>query len=405
MMRRILVGVDTGKRQHQIAIYDAQHDEWLGQFSIPVSSIGFARMRAFLDGLHVSPEQILIGVEATGHYHLTLVENLVRAGYTVVQIDPYRAAQFRRSEGRKAKTDRVDARALARFLALQTAGTLSPTDPRRIALRELTRFRSDLVRDRTALLHRLLATVDGAFPELLQVLKDPGGRTALALLAACPTAASVRGIDKNQLLSLVRRASNGRLGDACVDAVLAAAQNSIGLREAEPVLALKVRMLVQQMATLDQQLRELDGTIEQAFTDRGYRPADFPVGTAVSLAALIAEAGDVQRFPSSKQFLAHFGWCPADTQSGQSRNPHPRLSKAGNRHARRLIWMLAVHAVSRPGPFQEYFQRRTAAGKNKMDTIVAVGRKLLTTLYAILKTGRPYDPSFRPAGATVAIAA
>ena len=81
------------------------------------------------------------------------------------------------------------------------------------------------------------------------------------------------------------------------------------------------------------------------------------------------------------------------------------MSKAGNRHARRLIWMLAVHAVSRSGPFQEYFQRRTAEGKNKMDSWVAVGRKLLTTLYAILKTGRPYDPAFRPAGAALAIAA
>jgi transposase len=56
------------------------------------------------------------------------VEDLVRAGYAVALIDPYRAAQFRRSEGRTAKTDRIDAWALARFLALQPAGTLSPAD-------------------------------------------------------------------------------------------------------------------------------------------------------------------------------------------------------------------------------------------------------------------------------------
>jgi hypothetical protein len=67
--------------------------------------------------------------------------------------------------------------------------------------------------------------------------------------------------------------------------------------------------------------------------------------------------------------------------------------------------MLAVHAVSRPGPVRDYFLRRTTAGKPKMDSLVAVGRKLLTTLYAILKTGRPYDPDFHPAGALLPVTA
>ena len=66
---------------------------------------------------------------------------------------------------------------------------------------------------------------------------------------------------------------------------------------------------------------------------------------------------------------------------------------------------MAVHAVSRPGPFRDYFLRRTAAGKQKMDSLVAVGRKLLTTLYAILKTGRPDDPAFHPAGALLPVTA
>ena len=59
-----------------------------------------------------------------------------------------------------------------------------------------------------------------------------------------------------------------------------------------------------------------------------------------------------------------------------------------------MICMLAVGAVSHPGPYRDYFDRRTVAGKNKMDALVAIGRKLLTTTYAILKSGRPYDPAY-----------
>ena len=107
----------------------------------------------------------------------------------------------------------------------------------------------------------------------------------------------------------------------------------------------------------------------------------------------------MRRFPTAKHFLAHFGWCPRDTQSGQYRAAHPRLSKAGNRHVRRLIWMLAVSAVRHPGPYRAYFDERTAMGKNKMHSLVTIGRKLLATTYAILNTGRPYDRAYDPRSA------
>lgn len=51
--------------------------------------------------------------------------------------------------------------------------------------------------------------------------------------------------------------------------------------------------------------------------------------------------------------------------------------------------------MSHPRPYRDYFDRRTVAGKNKMDTLGAIGRRLLTTIYAILKSRRRYDPAYR----------
>jgi len=102
----------------------------------------------------------------------------------------------------------------------------------------------------------------------------------------------------------------------------------------------------------------------------------------------------VRRYPSAKHFLSHFGWCPTHAQRGQDKHAHPRLSRAGNRFVRRVVWMLAVGAVRHPGPYRDYFLGRTVAGKNKMDPLVAIGREILTDIYAILKTGRPYDPAY-----------
>ena len=59
---------------------------------------------------------------------------------------------------------------------------------------------------------------------------------------------------------------------------------------------------------------------------------------------------------------------------------------------RRIIWLLAIIAVKTVPAYRDYMQRRTAAGKKKMHTIVAVARKLLSFIYALLKTGIPYSP-------------
>ena len=404
-MTRITVGVDPGKRTHQAAAYDPAADRPLGHLSFSVDRAGFERFRVFLEQLAPDLRQVVVGLDATGHYHVTLTEFLAGLGCAVVLLNPYQAAQFRRSQGNKAKTDRIDARALARFLAVRAPAAAPRPDPTLSGLRELTRLRADLVRDRTMALNRLHGALDLAFPELLGVFRRLGSRTTLALLEAYPTASAVAGADPEVLAGVLRDAGQRQVRPARIDALVEAARASVAVRRAEGALAIKVRALVRQVVALDREITAVEAAIEAGFAALGHRPADFPVGGAVSLATILAEAGDVARYPSAKQFLAHFGWCPADVQSGAYKDAHPRLSKAGNPYVRRIIWMLAVLAVRHPGPYRAYFDRRTATGKNKMDTLVAIGRKLLTTIYAILKTGRPYDPLYRHPADTAALTA
>lgn len=45
--------------------------------------------------------------------------------------------------------------------------------------------------------------------------------------------------------------------------------------------------------------------------------------------------------------------------------------------------------------YRAYFDQRTRAGKHTMNTLVAIGRKRLTTIFAILRTGRPYNSAYQ----------
>ena len=73
-------------------------------------------------------------------------------------------------------------------------------------------------------------------------------------------------------------------------------------------------------------------------------------------------------------------------------NPHPAMSPKGNRFARRIIFLQAVVAIRSLPEYRDYFAKRVAAGKAKMDTLIAVGRKLLSVIVAVLRTGQPYEP-------------
>jgi transposase len=260
---------------------------------------------------------------------------------------------------------------------------------------ELTRFRADLVGQRTTALNTLQAALDLAFPELLAICKQPGSRTVLGLLEAFPTAAAVASASPEVLIACLRQAGAGRLRRGQLATLMEAARTSIAPRRLEIALSVKIRALVRQIQVLDHEIAELEQAIAAGFTELSYAPSQFPVGSAVALAALVAEAGDPTRYRSAKQFVAHFGWCPADVQSGAYKAAHPVLSKAGNRYARRTIWLLAIAAVRHNLLYRAYFDQRVTAGKNKMHTLVAIGRKLLTTIFAILRTGRPYNSAYQ----------
>src|SRR4030042_382931 len=365
------VGIDVGKRNHHACVHDTMENRYTKIFSFAVNREGFERFLLFLE--RQGPvEQVLVGVEASGPYALAVGHFLLEHGYTVVELNPFHASLFRKAQGKKAKTDRVDARSLAAFLAVGSYKPLTLGDPLRQNLRQLTRFRADLVKDRTCQVNRLQETLAIAFPELGDHLASLDSPTALALLMAYPSPQALAEAGAKAVSISLTKASHGRVGSAQAEAIVSAASTTVGLRQ--QALAVKLQVLAQGILSVNAQVQRVEAAIEELFRQLPYEPSDFPVGNVQSLASILAEIEDIHRFPTLKQFLSHFGWCPQTFQTGGFRLEHPRMSHAGNRYVRRMVWMLAILAVKPVPAYRDYLQRRTAAGKKKMHTIVAVGR-------------------------------
>lgn len=111
------VGVDVDRDRHYASIRDLPRDHYCKAFSFTNNYEGFGELISALEKLSHEKSDFLIGVEACS-YALNLSYFMMAIGFELVEVNPFRAGQFRKAQGKKAKTDKIDARAIAAILAL-----------------------------------------------------------------------------------------------------------------------------------------------------------------------------------------------------------------------------------------------------------------------------------------------
>ena len=103
--------------------------------------------------------------------------------------------------------------------------------------------------------------------------------------------------------------------------------------------------------------------------------------------------GKHQPWLPARQWVAYAGLDPRQYSSGSSVQKKMRLSKAGNKHLRRALYMPALVAVQHDPHLRAFYQHLLERGKFKMQALVAVRRKLLHAFPGRFKTHQPYDGS------------
>lgn len=160
------VGIDIAKKDHQIAAVDEFGNVILKSFSAGNNESGFAKIAEKLEAARIESDECLVGMEATGHYWISLWEFLDANGYEVVVINPIQTDAFRKVDSlRKTKTDAIDSVLIAEYLRFANPESSKMANPDVEQLRELARFRSFLVEQATQLKNKAIRVLDQAFPE------------------------------------------------------------------------------------------------------------------------------------------------------------------------------------------------------------------------------------------------
>jgi transposase len=150
---------------------------------------------------------------------------------------------------------------------------------------------------------------------------------------------------------------------------------------------------------LQEQIREIEQRIGQHIDDDPTLKSQRKLLDTVpglgdaTIPVLLGHYGGPARFESAKQAVAFAGLDVRQYESGSSVRGRPRLSKRGNGRLRRALYMPALVSMRLTPWGKAFAQRLAAAGKPKMVILGALMRKLVQIAYAILKTGKPFDPS------------
>jgi len=111
----------------------------------------------------------------------------------------------------------------------------------------------------------------------------------------------------------------------------------------------------------------------------------------VSAIYLLAETALLSPQLTARQWVAHSGLDPTHHNSGTSVHKRPRISRAGNRHLRRALYMPALAAVRWDPHMKAFYEALQQRHKTKLQALIAVARKILHAIYGIFKTRTPYD--------------
>lgn len=385
-------GIDIAKYKHEATVIDETGKALLDSISFANSKEGCEKLLALFERLSITADDLLIGMEATGHYWLSVYEYLLESSFEVKVINPIQSEAFRKMYIRQTKNDSRDSFIIAQIMRFGQFSATGLAEEDIVAMRQLSRYRLALVDSCGDCKRRVIALLDQVFPEYDSFFSNTFGVTSKEVLSKYPTPEDMLTVSTRKLAVLLKKSSRGRFGKEKAAQLKATAASSFGVSFAKDAFAFQIRQLMEQLEFLELQIEELEEQIAILLKQTGSYITTIP-GIGETLGAIIlSEIGDIHRFDAPNKLVAFAGLDVKVSQSGEFTGTRQKISKRGSPYLRRAIWLAASRAAFCDPILSAYYQGLKARGKHHLTAIGAVSRKLCNTIYTILKEDRPWQP-------------
>jgi len=388
-MSRIWAGIDCGKTHHHCVAMDADGKTLLSR---RVANDEPELIQLMGDVLDLADgREVTWALDMAGGEPGLLIAVLVNHMQELLYIPGRmvnRASDAYRGEG---KTDARDARVIAdQARTRRDLQSIRPDDDTTIELRLHTSHRIDLVADRTRTINRLRSTLTSMFPALERALELTNAGP-LVLLTGYQTPAALRRIGVSRLTTWLRN-RKVRGADSLAKAAVEAAERQHTAVAGEKAIAKMVLTLAKEVMALNEKIAETDKLIEGRFREHELAEVILSMpgmGPRLGAEFLVAVGGSLDGFPTADRLAAFGGVAPAPHDSGKTSGNLRRPQRYHRRLQRVFYTSALVSSWSDPNS-KRFYDRKRAEGKSHIQAVLALARRRVNVLWALIRDRRCY---------------
>ena len=383
------LGIDIGKNTHVASLVDDKKKVIFKAFSFSNSIDG---AESLILKLEAFKNELEVGMEATGHYWLSLYSYLAQKNFTVRVINPIQTDGWRQGfEIRKRKTDIIDSLLIADLLRYGDFVETSLSNEDYLSLRNLSRFRSYLISSIGDLKRKTIALLDQVFPEYASSFSNIFGKTSKEILSNFSTPSDFEDINSDDLNTFLESVTRKNYASKKINELSKKASSSFGINFCLDSFSLQIKMLIEQISFIQNQVSDVENEIEVLLEKLNSPITTIPGIGSVNAATILGEIGDIRRFSNPSKLVAYAGLDASVSQSGEYESTYNHMSKRGSPYLRRALFQSALRAEFCDPVFSNYYQKKISEGKHHLVATNAVARKLCHTIFAVLTKNEPYQ--------------
>jgi transposase len=313
-----------------------------------------------------------------------------------VQVNPLHTKRFKEvTDNSPNKTDQKDPKVIADIIAMGRFLTVVIPEGPAAELRRLSQARERSTRRHTALANQIQCLMASIFPEFLQAMKGVTSASAQYLLKHYPTPQKIAACGIAELTRTLRKVSRGKLGADRAEALYAAAQSTIGVVEGQASIVLEMQELLALMEAAQRFTKDLERELIRQLARIPYSNTLLSLKGIgdVTAAGLIGEVGDFGKFRTRGEVMKLAGLDLFEVSSGRHTGQR-HISKRGRPLMRKLLYFAAINTVKQGGAMHRWYRSACDRGMLKTKALVAVSRKLLGILFALVRDHSMYVPNY-----------
>lgn len=384
-----LLGIDIAKLDHVASCIDSSTNEVVfSNFKFKNDFRGFCSL---LDKIRTfNAENLIIGMESTSHYGENLINFLFKHDFKVALINPLQTSHLRKANIRDAKNDRLDSLNIARSLIFGKLNFVSEKNIDCFSLKKLTRFRSNLIKQRSKAKIQLTSLLDLFFPELQYLFKTKiHSRAIYSLLKKYPSAEEIAALKDDEISNLLYASSKGHFRKEKSIELKSLAKTSVGIKDTS--ISLHVIQLIELIELYDKQIKDIVTKITDTVDKLDTKLLSVPGINIISCAIILGETNNLDNFSDSKKLLAFAGLDLKIRQSGNFYASSCRMSKKGSPYLRYTLIFTAWNIARHSEKFNRYYCLKRSQGKSHYNTLGHVAHKLVRVIFTLIKKNISYQ--------------